>query len=111
MNRRLLGQKNVELNNLRNSAKTAINSVFTKKQLQLTAAQNRLEALNPKSVLSRGYSITSNKKTGRVVTAAADVNIGDMLITELAGKNRIQSEVKTKTQNQENKNGKTKKRK
>ena len=33
-------------------------AVLSKKQLQMTAIENRVQALNPRSVLSRGYSIT-----------------------------------------------------
>ncbi len=98
---RVLGQKRDELNELANAAKSAMKNIFVKKKLQLTAVENRLEALNPKSVLSRGYSITTNKKTGKVVTAAADVEITDVLITELAHRNLIESEVKSRTLNAE----------
>ena len=113
---RVLGQKRDELNELANAAKSAMKNVFVKKKLQLTAVKNRLEALNPKSVLSRGYSITTNKKTGKVVTAAADVAITDVLITELAHRNLIESEVKSRTLNAElktrkRKNGRRKKTK
>jgi len=65
---RVLGQKTIELNNLTNTLLTATEAAFNKRQLQLTAQENRLGGLNPKSVLNRGYSITTNKKTRRVVT-------------------------------------------
>jgi len=93
---RLLGRKKVELNNLGNTANAIVSRVFAEKKLQLTAAENRLKALDPRSVLNRGYSITSSKKTGRVITASADVEVGDMLITELAKADLIESEVKKK---------------
>jgi exonuclease VII large subunit len=48
-------------------------------------------------VLERGYSITVNQRTGKVVTAAADVNPGDVIQTELARQNTIESVVQ-KTQ-------------
>ena len=64
--------------------------------MQLTASANRLAALNPKSVLDRGYSITTSKKTGSVVRDLGDVEIGDLLVTELAGENLIESKVMKK---------------
>ena len=89
----LLGQKSVELNTHQSQAQIAIRNVLAKKQLQLTAVQNRLEALNPRSVLSRGYSITTNEKTGQIVRTAEDVEAGDDIVTELAGSELIQSRV------------------
>ena len=93
---RLLGRQKVKLNDLCNTANSAVRNVFVKKELQLTVAENKLAALNPKSVLRRGYSITTNKKTSEVVTSSADVEIGDLLITELAKKNLIESRVQRK---------------
>ena len=93
---KLLGKKTVDLNDLRNRAKVAINVVINGRQMQLTAQANRLFALNPKSVLLRGYSITTNKKTGSLVRILEDVRIGDYVITELADENLIESRVTKK---------------
>ncbi len=93
---RILGKKTVGLNNLQNQAKAAIKTVINRHQIQLTAQMNRLAGLDPKSVLQRGYSITTNKKTGKVVAKSEDIAIGDMMVTELAEKNLIESEVKIK---------------
>jgi len=92
----LLGQKTVELNNLNNQLAAATGNVINKLKLQLTAQQSRLVGLNPKSVLNRGYSITRDKKTGRVVIEPGNVEVGDLLTTELARGNLIESEVKKK---------------
>lgn len=62
-------------------------------RMRLTAQSNRLTALNPKAVLERGYSITTNKKTGRLITKPQDVGIGELIFTELAGGNLIESKV------------------
>ena len=93
---RLLGQKAVQLNNLNNAAMAAIGVILNKRKLQLTANENRLLALNPKSVLHRGYSITTSKKTGLLVKKPGDVQIADYIITELAGQNLIESKVTKK---------------
>jgi exodeoxyribonuclease VII large subunit len=93
---RLLRNKTVELNNRQNQVNTRINAIISNLQMQLTAAANRLKGLNPKSVLQRGYSITTNKKTGRLVRTSEDVRVRDRLITELAGENLIESKVTKK---------------
>ncbi len=93
---RILKNKTLELNNLKNRANTAIKAVINKGRIQLTAQANRLAALNPKSVLQRGYSITTSKKSGLLVRNLEDVRIEDLLITELAGENLIESKVTKK---------------
>ena len=93
---RLLGRRTLDLNDLRNRASAVIKAAINKCQLQLTARENLLAGLNPKSVLQRGYSITTRKKTGLLVRKSADVEIGDLLVTELAEQNLIESKVTKK---------------
>ena len=93
---RLLGRMMVELNELKGRGLAAVTKVLNNRDLEITARENRLAALNPKSVLNRGYSITMNKQTGQVVRTADDVQLDDSLITELANDNRIESRVTTR---------------
>jgi exodeoxyribonuclease VII large subunit len=93
---RLLKDKTVELNNRRNRLDNLIRKIITDCRMRLTAQANRLAGLNPKSVLHRGYSITTNKKTGLLVKTLEDVRIGDYLTTELADQNLIESKVTKK---------------
>jgi exodeoxyribonuclease VII large subunit len=93
---RLLGKKTVDVNNLKNRANVAMQVIIKKYQMQLTAKENLLAGLNPKSVLQRGYTITTDKKTGLLVKSSEDVGIGDLLITELAEENLIESKVTKK---------------
>lgn len=93
---RLLGKKFVDLNNLQNRAIAAMRAIIHSRRIQLTAQDNRLAGLNPKSVLQRGYSITTNKKTGLLVRKTDDVLLGDLLTTELARENLIESKVTKK---------------
>ena len=93
---RLLGKKTIDLNDLKNQANTAIKAIINKGQMLLTAQKNRLAGLNPKSVLQRGYSITTNKRSGLLVRNLEDVQIADYIITELAGENLIESKVTNK---------------
>jgi len=93
---RLLARKTVDLNNLLNRASVAIGRIIAEAKMQLTAQANRLAGLNPKSVLQRGYSITRSKQTGLLVKTALDVQIGDLLTTELADENLVESQVTKK---------------
>jgi exodeoxyribonuclease VII large subunit len=93
---RLLAKKSLDLNNLQNQAKAALKATINNSKMQLTARTNRLAALNPKSILQRGYSITTNKKTGSLIRRLEDVQIGDQLNTELANENFIESRVTKK---------------
>jgi exodeoxyribonuclease VII large subunit len=95
---RLLAERRVQLNNLYNAAQAKIWNVLGKRKLQLTALENKLVVMDPKSVLSRGYSITTNKQTGKIVVKPDDVELEDVLTTELANQNFIESRV-TKKQN------------
>jgi exodeoxyribonuclease VII large subunit len=54
------------------------------RQAQLTSLERQLEALSPQQVLSRGYSITTLKKTGKIVRTISQLTEGDRLITRLA---------------------------
>jgi len=93
---RLLGRKMVFVNDLRSRANAAITTLLGRAGLKITACENRLAGLNPKAVLKRGYSITTLKETGRVVKTLADVQIGNLMVTELAGENLIESRVTKK---------------
>ena len=93
---RLLGKKAVELGNWRNRANVGVTAIVNNCQVRLTAQASRLTAMNPKSVLQRGYSITTSKKTGLVLRAPDEVGIGDHLITELADEILIESRVTKK---------------
>jgi len=93
---RLLGRKMVELNEWKGRSLAAMTKVLNRRELEITARENRLAALNPKSVLSRGYSITVNQQTGRVVRTVDDVQLNDLVTTELANDNRIESRVTKK---------------
>ena len=67
--------------------------ILSKNQLKLTALENRLSALDPRSVLNRGYSMTVNERTGHLVTDISQVQVDDRLTTELAKGQKIHSRV------------------
>jgi len=92
----VIGRRMVELSNLRNRANVGVCVILNKQRMRLTGAKNRLAGLNPRAVLKRGYSITINKKTGSLVRRLEDVRIGELLNTELADENFIESKVTKK---------------
>ncbi len=94
----ILRKKSLELSSVTAKASAAMKAVVGRLQMQVIARENKLAGLNPKSVLQRGYSITTNKKTGLLVRNLEDVQIADYIITELAQENLIESKV-TKKQN------------
>lgn len=53
------------------------------RQNDFAALETRLRLLGPEQVLGRGYSITMNADTGRVIRAAAEVKAGQRLRTRL----------------------------
>jgi len=71
-------------------------AMLARLRMALEAQANRLEGLNPKAVLRRGYSITTHHRTGLVLRRAADAEVGDLLVTELAGENYVESQVTKK---------------
>jgi len=94
--RAIINNREVELNNSQHRVDKRICATINNCRMLLTAQENRLEGLNPKSVLKRGYSITTNKKTGLLVKTTDDVRVGEHLITELADENLIESKVTKK---------------
>ena len=49
----------------------------------LAAAATRLRLLSPQQVLARGYSITADAATGKVIRAANEVRVGQKIKTKL----------------------------
>lgn len=94
--RALLNSSDIELKEYENRVDKIICAIINNRRMLLTAQENRLGGLNPKSVLKRGYSITTNKNTGLLVKTADDVRLGEHLITELANENLIESKVTKK---------------
>jgi exodeoxyribonuclease VII large subunit len=94
--RAIIHKRNIELAHYRHRVDKRILAIINNCRMLLTAQENRLGGLNPKSVLKRGYSITKNKKTGLLIKTVDDVRLGEDLITELADQNLIESKVTKK---------------
>jgi len=97
---RLIASRFMAMSSYDSRNRVGIMKILSKNQLKLAALENRLAALDPRSVLNRGYSITMNERTGGVVAAIDDVRVGDPLRTELA-KGQIFSRVEEGRQDPE----------
>lgn len=62
---------------------TCMESLLERRQASFREAVGRLEALSPLAVLSRGYSITRDLTTGRILTKGTDARNGAILETRL----------------------------
>ena len=89
---RLIASRFMAMSGYDSRSRVGIMKILSKNQLKLAALENRLAALDPRSVLNRGYSITMNERTGAVVAVIDDVKVGDPLRTELA-KGQLHSRV------------------
>jgi exodeoxyribonuclease VII large subunit len=67
-------------------------SCLKRLQERCSNAQARLRLLSPNNILERGYSITSDASTGKVIRSAVEVGFGQKLRT-LLGRGAIESVV------------------
>ena len=67
-----------------NRLQLAMQQMINDKTALLSGVAGRLNALSPLAVLSRGYAIVKHEEMGKVITTAADVEIGDELDIMLA---------------------------
>jgi len=65
----------------------------------------RLENLNPRAVLARGYSITRSTSTNRIVKPDSKIGVGDLLTTELDDHTFMESQVTAPPQKRKDKHG------
>ncbi|OQA03463.1 MAG: Exodeoxyribonuclease 7 large subunit [Planctomycetes bacterium ADurb.Bin401] len=90
---KLLADRKIALNNLQNRCAGAERKILHVFDLKLTECASRLGGLNPKSVLGRGYSITRNKRTSTIIKSVNDVEDSEVIVTEFANENMIESRV------------------
>lgn len=93
---RLLADRKISLNNAGIRLTEKINRIFAGVKIRLEIQAGKLPACSPKSVLNRGYSITKNAATGQIVKTVAEININDIIITELKDENLVESKVTKK---------------
>jgi exodeoxyribonuclease VII large subunit len=54
----------------------------------------KVDSLSPLAVLARGYTITQDARTGRVIRAASDLRMGQSIVT-LFGEGSAESKVES----------------
>ena len=86
----------VRLSELESRSLAAVRQRLHDDEIAITAMENRLAGLNPKSILHRGYSITRHRRTGEVVRDADQLGPDDVLVTELADRQFVESRVTEK---------------
>ena len=69
------------LDELSGRMQNSIRVVQRETQSTLTALGGKLESLSPLAVLGRGYSVTYEKTTGRLITSASRLKIGKQIET------------------------------
>ena len=90
---RRLGVDATQIDNLARRSSQAERHLMGHESFKLNSITKRLENLNPRAVLGRGYSITREGKSGAIISADSSVEVGEVLRTELAGKTYIDSKV------------------
>jgi exodeoxyribonuclease VII large subunit len=70
-----------------------LNSRLTREAGRLEGQRQRLVALSPDSVMSRGYSITRDKRTGAILRAAAEASVEQDVTVQL-GSGGLDAKVK-----------------
>jgi exodeoxyribonuclease VII large subunit len=58
--------------------------LFHDRQSRLATMAGKIESLSPLAVLARGYTITHDASTGRVVRKSAELRIGQSIVTRFA---------------------------
>ena len=87
----------VRVNELYKSAAVSYEAVLSGKRLAFLTNIGKLEALNPLSVIARGYSVV--QKSGATVCEISDVNVGDVVTVRLRD-GRVNATVESKTSEQ-----------
>jgi exodeoxyribonuclease VII large subunit len=92
----IIKQKETQLEQLTKRLQTAIYSILEQKKQLAGALTNMLDAVNPLSILKRGYSITKDAQTDRVIKSASKVKIGDKIKTMVSDGELISEVIQVK---------------
>ena len=84
------------VNQLEKSARTAYEANIKDKRLSFLTSVSKLEALNPLSVMSRGYSVV--QKNEKTIISASEINQGDIITVRMYD-GSVSATVNSKTSN------------
>lgn len=77
--RAIVATRRVRLETARVQLEAALEMALERRQMQLGAAAQRLDAVSPLRVLERGYAVVVNARDGRAIVDAGSVDVGDEL--------------------------------
>lgn len=87
----ILSKQTQTVNQLKNSIEHMLNEQFIKEEKHIEWLEKNCELVNPKSILKRGFSITS--KNGKFIKSSSELKTGDEIETILYN-GKIQSTIK-----------------
>jgi exodeoxyribonuclease VII large subunit len=90
---RIIADEKIALNNAAGRMAERIGKIFSNATMKIETQSGKLSACNPKSVLNRGYSITRLAVSGAIIKSVAEININDIIITELKESHLLESKV------------------
>lgn len=79
-----LQQQAQTLDRLENQLYRAIQSYLENKREKITHFAQLLETLSPLKILQRGFAITRNKKSGKLIRKCDEVTTGETIVTQLS---------------------------
>ena len=82
--RHAIGMGRQRVGSLEARLRASISAVQSRRALRLDAMERQLEALSPRRVLERGYSMTIHKKRGTPVRSASELRPGDRIVSQFA---------------------------
>jgi exodeoxyribonuclease VII large subunit len=93
---RLLESPTQLLDDVYRDLDAALDKWFERTQQIIQSHAQMLEALSPLKTLARGYSLTRDKVTGKIVNSVESVKVGQAIVTRIAS-GEIESVVTEKT--------------
>ena len=77
----LIHDRSRRLDELSMHGNSAVHRLLREYEGRLATVAGKIDSLSPLAVLARGYTITQDARTGRVVRAASDLQTGQSLVT------------------------------
>ncbi|HIU63863.1 MAG TPA: exodeoxyribonuclease VII large subunit, partial [Candidatus Avacidaminococcus intestinavium] len=91
---RYLSEREITLDNLELRMVSALKMILQKQEYYYSLLTSRLDANSPLSILSKGYTVVQNEKSGHLIKSVEDVQQGLRIVTNLQD-GKIVSEVKS----------------
>jgi exodeoxyribonuclease VII large subunit len=79
-----LRNRSRQVDDLAQRLQAAVKNQVSRQEARLATVSGKLDSLSPLGVLGRGYSLTQDRKTGRILSDANQTKPGQQLVTRLA---------------------------